>query len=232
MANINVETTWTFIKALIGVGTKLHYIENSKEYRIFTFNGQILYETYLFKDSGSVILEDATQNDTDLSDFEDNYKSSANSLEYVKVSAELESNQEINATIQNQDITNNFRVVALTSNQSLSDGSYTTIYSYSGSGSVYGSFMKVTDDNTELKVLVDSVAIINGITVSDIPVAGPGASGNGPELSAGLWRSSTTEINFKPPKGIIYSSSIQIQLQAHGTNKKLVSGLISLTKVT
>lgn len=231
MANINIESTWTSIKNLVqSVGTQLHYIENDTEYRIFTFNGQILYETSLVKDSGSVILKDPTQNDTDLADFENNFKSSANQLDRVKISATIEPNQEI--TIQNQTLTNKFRVVQCTPNQSISNGSYTTVYLYNGSGSLFGIFLELDSPEILLKVTVDSEIILDGVQISNIPVVGPGNSGSGAELSTGLWRSSLTELNFKPPLGLKYESTIKIELRGTKDNQKLVHGYISLTKVT
>lgn len=231
MANVNIETNWTFIKNLVdNAGTKLHYTENDSEYRIFTFNGQILYETYLFKDSGSIILEDATQNDSDLNDFETNYKAGANTLDKVKVQAEFESNQEI--YISGQAISNTLRVAQMTTNQDIANGSYTTVYSYSGSGSFFGLFIETSDSDMFLELSIDGVKIIDGLNIGGIPVVGPGNSGNGPELSTGFWRSATTQVNYKPPLGVKYSSSITIKLKATTPGKKLSNGYISLSKVT
>lgn len=216
MDNRIISTSWLFIKNLVdSVGTSLHYVEDSIQYRIFTTNGSMTYETYLIKDTGSVITEDNAQNDLDLADFETNYKATANSAE-----------------TKNQVLSNSLRIVQMTQNQDLTSGSYISVYNYMGSGSLFGFLMEITDPSTFIRLTVDGVQIMNELKISDIPVVGPGSSGNGPELSIGLWRSSNLELNYKPPIGIKYMSSVVIELKATNAGKKFSNGFVNLTKVS
>jgi len=101
MANTERNTTWTFIKNLHNnIGVKLHFTENADEYFIFVFNGQIVYNAVIFKNSSTLLaIENQAQNDADLIDWEANFKAGANQLEKLTVEATLAANQNINVDI-------------------------------------------------------------------------------------------------------------------------------------
>lgn len=228
MANVNISSNWTFIKALVDAGTKLHYTEDAVQYRLMTFNGQILYETHLFKDSSSVILEDATQNDLDLTDFEDNYKPTANPIEKVSVEATLVSGSEINIKGGSPCTSTKLRYDQMTRNQTVANGSYTEVYNYSGTGKVSAIYLKFSFKTMQIKVTVDGEDIFADLDIEDLP-KGNGANEN---TTPFIWRSALNEVVVQFPHSISYDTSVSIYAKGSMNDKKLSWGYVVLTKET
>jgi hypothetical protein len=227
-----VFTTWEILKALIdNNGVMCHYVEDTKKYNIWVFNGPSLVRTSLYKAGVSVAGINQTQNDLDLVDFETYYKANANGLERQAI--RIESDEQINVNVQSQTLTNKLRYAQMTANQALTKDAYTTIYTYSGSGQFYGFYGNILDSSTEIKVTIDGEDIITDFSIDDIPVGGPGNSGSGGFGTPFLKRSATDQVAVEPPMAVKYNSSITIQLKAHATSsnqRKLVSGYAVLTK--
>jgi len=82
--------TWTKIKEFLGApkNLELQYHEYDYYYHIFVLEAGKEYFTELWKDTSQVKGINATQNDLDLDDFEDNYKSDANQAIEMDVTVE------------------------------------------------------------------------------------------------------------------------------------------------
>jgi len=64
---------------ILGKELKWNYIEDDMAYTIFAKEGTLLYSTMVYKSGQEPKNFDTSQNDTDRTDFEGNYKSSSNS---------------------------------------------------------------------------------------------------------------------------------------------------------
>lgn len=72
--------TWAEIKTLLSQRKlRLQYNENKNRYYIFAVDAHIVYFTELWKDISAIKGIDIDQNNSDILDFETNYKASANS---------------------------------------------------------------------------------------------------------------------------------------------------------
>jgi len=89
-----VYKTWTEIKAFLGnpKNLELQYHEFQYKYKIFVLEAGVEYFTELWKDTSKVKGINVSQNDTDLADFEDNYKAEANDAISTDVNVENEVN--------------------------------------------------------------------------------------------------------------------------------------------
>jgi hypothetical protein len=189
--------------------------------------------TTIYKAGVSVGGLNQSQNDTDRSNFETNYKPNANGLDRtaIRIEDDVDVDVNIDAVSTGGLLSKKFRYDSLTGNQSIANGSYTTVYTYSGTGAVYGVFLENNTDDLEIEFIIDGDKVIDGIGLVDIPVCGSGNSGHGP-LPSFIGRVSTKELVIQPPSGIKYSTSVTIKLKASAGGKKLVSGYVSLTKET
>lgn len=234
MAVLKREVDWTFIKSLVDANNmKLHYIENDVEYLVFTINGQIVYETALFKAGTDVVVADVTQNAADLTDFENNYKADANAYERLSITANFEDDINLDVNVKSQVLSKDIRYDQMTANQALTLDTYVTIYEYAGTGQFYGFYSGLADSDVDLRVTIDGTEIIDDFLLSNLPIAGPGGSGGGPFSSIFLQRSEGSEFNMQPPMAIKYGSSIKIELNAHASSesqRKMVFGYVVLTK--
>jgi len=233
MATNLIYTTWLFIKSLVdSKGTNIHFIETDAYFDVRTQNGQMVYETRLYKLGYEPEGLDVGQNTSDLTEFEANYKPDGNPLEKPVVKAEIDSNVKVDVTSFNV-VSNKLRYAQMVANQSLTKDTYTTIYEYNGSGNFFGCYLNVADSDMEIKITVDGEDIVTDFTISDIPIAGPGSSGNGISGSIFIWRAEGDEINFQPPSAIVYATSIKVELKAHhnsSSKRKMTFGYVVLTK--
>jgi len=226
-----IYVSWSFMKSLIDANNLVvHYTENAKKYFIQIYNGSTLYKTTLVKDGVAVGGSDwdETQNTADRTDFLTNYAPYANALEKTPIRIELD--EEINVNVKSQALANTLRYNKFTTNQSISTSSLTTIYSYSGSGTWYGTYFELTDGEMELTITIDDVVIMDSMPLADLPEGGPGNSGGSLGASAFIKKQTDTKINIEPPMAIKYESSVKFELKASKNNKKMAFGYAVLTK--
>lgn len=232
---ISTNASWSFIKALVDGGTKLHYTEDGQKYELRTVNGPLVYETELYKPNHSVQNVQEPQNTNDLNEFENNYKAAANAIEKTLVEASFESDTELSVNVQSATVSKKLRYAQMAQNQSLTQDVYTTIYEYTGTGNFFGCHFNVADSDTEVKITVDGEVLISDFNISNIPIAGPGSSGNGTSGSIFIWRAEGDEVNFQPPSAIVYETSVKVELKAHHVSapqRKMTFGYTVLTKET
>jgi hypothetical protein len=223
---------WTTLKAIINANSlMIQYAEDSKKYNIWTFNGPSLLRTTIYKAGISVGGLDQQQNDTDRSDFETNYKADANGLDRTAIRIEDDVDVDVNVDAVNSGniLNNKFCYCTFTENQSISNSSFTTIYTYSGTGIIYGAFLELNWEDMDIELIVDGEKVMDGMKTVNLPVCGSGNSGYGP-LAPFCGRLSSKDIVIQPPAGIRYTSSVTIKLKSSSNGKKLISGYIALSK--
>jgi hypothetical protein len=97
-----------------------------------------------------------------------------------------------------------FRVNFASPALAVTGSSYTSIYSYTGSGTFYGTVIDSNQDGFQLRVLIDGTEVV--VTdISGTQLNGAGLAGNGY-----LTRVSAGSVAFFPPNGISYTTSLQI----------------------
>jgi len=76
---MEIERTWTQLKALAdSKAVIMQYVEDSAKYDIWITENTSTYKTRIWIDTSGVVGLDVTQNNTDKTDFENNYKANAN----------------------------------------------------------------------------------------------------------------------------------------------------------
>jgi hypothetical protein len=171
---------------------------------------------------GPLILGVRNDNDADLTDTNLDRSPIATSKEgWAKTEV-----KKLPAVLPVQGLSKKLRYAKITANQSLTNGSYVTVYTYSGSGVVFGFYLELTATDADIKVSVDSEVIIDGINTGDLP---QGTSHHEPSVF--FWATNNQKyINFKPPHGIQYASQVKIEVKVGANNKKAVFGYVTLTK--
>lgn len=191
-------STWAEFKSVV-VSRNLP-IEETR-----TANGYHLESNH----GGIKYIVDLTKNSADYLDYESNFKDS------VAITPTATS-----GTIS----TPKLRFDNLTQNQSLSNGSYTTIYSCStGTGLLYGAFLKFTEKNVDVRVTADGEQILE-LKLEELPKSD---EGSGPTW---VKRLGDKELELVLPSPLRYLSSILIEAQAHKSGKKLSYGYTVLTQ--
>lgn len=113
--------------------------------------------------------------------------------------------------------------------------SYTTIYSYSGTGLLYGFLVTLeTDNKWRVRVLIDGVDILgsDGIAIDDMDSSSLyGFNTTARPIHLGLDYDGKT-FKFQGPMNypFSFSSSIEIQVRRTTTSKKFRAGLITIHK--
>jgi len=112
----------------------------------------------------------------------------------------------------------------LTKNQSLSTSSYTTIYTYSGTGSSCGFFLRFNNSDISIKWTIDGHDLIDEYAIADMP-----ESENAPIIfRQGNGSNTCVYVQLESP--VAYGTSISILAKANHNNRKLVNGHITLCK--
>ena len=76
---MSIYFNWVNFKSITAAkNLGMQYVEDTKRYEIFAFDDDIKYETEIWKDTTVVEGLDVTQNNTDKTDFETNFKTTAN----------------------------------------------------------------------------------------------------------------------------------------------------------
>jgi hypothetical protein len=121
---------------------------------------------------------------------------------------------------------NKIKFDLMASNQSISTASYTTIYSYDGSGLLYSFECESSTADNYLELVLDSnVVITSNLNLIQIPYGNTGTSF--------IWHSINGKYLYcKLPYSIPFSSKIEIKLKAMNSNEKLKNGFVVLTKET
>lgn len=248
MANIHVESTWTAIKNLVDDrGTSLHHTETDLEYRILTINGPIIYEVVLVKDTDEIIVEDVAQNNTDLADFEANYKSNSNQKERVPVDASFQSDQELDVNVVGGTSITKHKLIRWSSgNISIGSGSWTDVYTTTETTSLFlGCVFHTNTDKIDFRIVVDGDTVIDldldEMKDDFVLTTGGGAddsdSGGGSYMSRsvgciGLREYDKNRWAYCPPIPIRFSTNVKIQMKSQSGNKKIYRAMTSLGSTT
>lgn len=132
-------------------------------------------------------------------------------------------------------ISSKLRIVPITSAVTLSTGSYTTCYTYSGSGLLMGFNIEFNNVNVIPRLQIDGETIFDSTTISTYgSLLVTANDANRRQNGTGLVVSSSTlDFSFKVP--IKYSSSITISADGNGGvlfSRQFSQGMIYLTKDT
>lgn len=127
------------------------------------------------------------------------------------------------------------RVVFLTSPVALSSGSYTNVYTYSGSGLIYGFNIEFNNTAVVVKVQIDGETIFDGVSIATMNgLIGTGNDAARRQAGTGIVTSSST-IDFSMKQPIKYSSNITISADANGgglLSRNFTQGIVYLSKET
>ncbi len=252
---------WTQWKTIKTAKSLIHqYDDDGVVYTIWGYDGPEVHICTIFKNEVpyNIINEgySQSQNNSDKTDFETNYLSSANATlgaQFIKGSTDgtkigntgdklkVETSVPTGATsipsisklaYDDMNATNGGVARGTSINTT-----YTTIYSRSGAGYIFGFTVSfegniIGADEFILKFTVDSLVVAE-ISTADIGTNAIYAAGS--DLDALMWgfQVASNNIVFKTPGsgGLRYNSTVQIQIKkASGSNKQFRAGIIALTK--
>lgn len=166
-------------------------------YHLWVKYGRVIYVTDIISD---IINE---------TDFEENYKDN------IPVTPVPDTGFVSNAKLRYEQITEN---------QTIANGSYTIVYTYTGSGVIYGAYLQFNNKEMEIKITIDSEDIMVDFAVENLPKE--------EGITPFIWRPDDKEVSIKFPNPIQYLTEVKISLKSSKNNKKLDSGYIVLSKVT
>lgn len=243
---------WADFKTAVQSGNLIIQIKRQAAwgYDVFAYNGpNIILETTL----------DSEANPSDLTDFTDNFLSDAGlsagatyftvgesnikgddgTDDGVKIGAvgdrlkvdAVATGQSVN---QLQCIDNKYAIDWSEAVQSLPNSSNPAleVYSYSGTGKLFGLTARFNSDRVDLSLVIDSVTVFN-LNLDAIEAANP--SGNDAlaiPFADFEYTNGKNIITIKPPFPICFSSSVSIQARAdsNNSNRDLLSYWVSILK--
>lgn len=154
-----------------------------------------------------------------------------NTGDKLKVSADISGSAVANAAA----FTSKSRVVVQTSTINLATGSYTNVFSYSGSGLFYGFNAEFNNTGIICRLQVDGETIFDGISIATLNgLIGTGNDAARRQAGTGIVTSSST-IDWSLKQPIKYSSSVVISADAGGggiLTRSFTQGIFYLSKET
>lgn len=110
--------------------------------------------------------------------------------------------------------------------------SYTTVYTYSGSGAFMGFVLDFDDDDVVVKFSVDSETIfeLEAEDIDDIQQDFGSDFGINGNAGGPLWDDDDDKMIYKPPCAISYSSEVKIEVKTTSGTSDLDKYLVTLTK--
>lgn len=154
-----------------------------------------------------------------------------NTSDKLKVSADITGSSVANAAA----FTSKSRVVVQTNTVTLSTGSYTNIFSYSGSGLLYGFNIEFNNTSIIVRLQVDGETIFDGVSIATLNgLLGTGNDAARRQAGTGIVTSSAT-IDWSLKQPIKYSSSVVISADANGgvlLSRNFTQGIFYLSKET
>jgi len=250
-----MEISWTQFKTLIDTNNlRYKYIERTSAYFITGTDGGFKVTCILFKNATDT---------TDLDDFEANYKllevivprdANATPLRTLEGATDdtlignVGDRLKVDALLSVNDVTvsggcpttsSKFRIVHSESSTPVT-ANYSTMYSYTGSGVLFGFILDYNSDFVRTKLTIDGTEVIFELTndaIEDMQsFAGAGCDDNdgSADLLGGFIKKTAgnkLNINFHCP--IKYDSEVKVEAQRSGSyDKSLERYLVFLTKET
>lgn len=221
-----LKVSWSTLKNFVDDrNITVNWIVDDGEYNIVAIDGPFILNTKLTLDP----------TDTDTSDFEDNYKTLGNQSfgfydntnNRLRVDAAFTNSASINFGCP---VITDFRAIMSTADITLSTSEYTSIYSNTGPGVLFGAVFDLTSDKVDVQLLIDGNTIfdINLDHIEDLLGAG-GSSDNAASANGKiLWVGSGSRLYFTPPCALSYTS-VEFKAKAEDSGKKVKSSLIYLT---
>jgi hypothetical protein len=216
---------WDEFKSVVDTHSiSIQYTEFSDRYYLTAIKGGISFFHILVKGG---------ENQTNQDDFDNNYKSSGNSLPEIG---------QINVQVQSDDapgcpvISDKLKIEYSGSNITMSSG-YNDIYSYTGSGKLYGFALDFNSDSVRVKLTVDGNQVF-ALTLDEVEgmqaFSSSGCddnSGTAEGICNMIKKASGNRLYFCPPCPIEYNTSVLIEGQRSGSsNKYLDKKMVFLTK--
>lgn len=217
---------WSQMKTFLdNRSIKVQYEEYDEYYDLTAFDSDYRVELRLQKDLTS-----------DISDFETNYKPSGNVMP----------SRDINITTVGAGSTGTFPCptfskkyrVELSETDVTMGSSYSTIYSYSGSGKFIGMVIEFNDEDVIVKVTIDSETIFE-LDIEDLNNfnffgGGDDDDGGSVRSHCGLDGANKDKaLHWCPPCPIQYDTEVKIEGKRNGgSNKTMRRRIVTLTKET
>lgn len=246
MARI-VHLSWDEIKAIIddsSIDTNPTYVETSESYIIFSNSGAIIHEAII---------------PNPFADFENNYQDTIITTQVAPVQIQIRSIDP--NTIADVTSANRLKVDAVLGDDvTLSQGcpvtskkfrmdhsetpvtipaAYTTIFSHSGSGKLFGFIADFNSDSIRVRLTIDSSDVVFELTLSqveDLKSAGTICDeddGAADLLGGFINKTRGNKLNVNFPCPIAFSSEVKIEAQRTGsTDKTLERRLVFISKET
>lgn len=227
---------WSEIKQFVdNRSVPLQFIELDEIYRLAAADGPFIVSASIKKTSPA---------NSDQTDFETNYKSSANGKvdksEYDSLTGRLKTDGIFTASPSSNAavpvISKKFRVDDSDEQISLDNNSFTTIYSYSGSGKFYGAAFNFDSNYIKWKLTIDGEKIFD-LSIKDIEnMARFGGSSNksgGRKLCNFFEIGTSDRVEFSPPYPFNYDT--EVKFEAYGinsSNRDMDESFVFLTKET
>lgn len=146
----------------------------------------------------------------------------------LNVSADITGSGVANAAA----FTSKTRVVVQTSTINLANGSYTNVFSYSGSGLLYGFNAEFNSTTPIVRLQIDGETIFDGNTIAILNgLIGTGNDAARRQAGTGIVTSAST-IDWSLKQPIKYSSSVVLSADGNGSSKTFTQGLFYLSKET
>lgn len=212
--------TWAEIKSLTdNFGQNILYFETPGYYRLFVNCNNALFTHDIVKDSG-----------TDHLDFENNYKIDGNlplpTFQFKNGNLNVIATSNAIPNLTNKyDIDFNDDDISIIS-------SYSQIYSYNGSGAIYGFVLDFNSNNVHVKLKIDSEVIFD-LKLSDISRIQSTGKNFDSLICKQMRVHSGNKFEFCPPYPISYSSNILIEAKkSSGSNKTLNKKIVFINKDT
>lgn len=227
---------WTeFKNQLSARNGSLQFKEKTNKYIIDLYDGNdIVFRIILSRDGGA-----------DVTDFENNFKSSANQklTNFSYTSGDLNvtaGNDASNPVSANPCLSTKARIDSYFGpdvDLNNSGESFTTVYSYSGSGKLFCGMFEFNSDRIQFKLTIDSEVIFD-LDLEDVedffPSSGDSSGGN---TGAGStcwvsWNASKNTFKFMPTFPIEYSTQVLFEARANSSSnsREYERYMVELTK--
>ncbi len=130
-------------------------------------------------------------------------------------------------------ISSKFRVEFNQSTQTVTNPTLTTIFTYSGSGLLFGFYLDTSQDDTQIKLTVDSDVIFSGITVKSLKDAGMQVTSDAQLAQIFLAVTAGSNFAFMSQYPIKYTSLVKIEAtRSSAGSSDIRRTLVYLTKET
>jgi len=229
MANSIKSISWSDMKTFVSSSTSISktYLEETSRYTILAAFGSLTVKCILPRG----------ESDSDTTDFDNNYKSTWNSL-FPDINQNNQQIVELTGDVTCPSVSKKLRFDHTENNTTITS-SYVTLYSYSGSGKLHGFVLDYNSDSVRTKLTIDGSDEIFELTMDEIEdlqsyTGGGCDDSQSSELLGGFIKKSSgnkLNVEFKCP--IKYETSVLIEAQrTSGSNKRLDRRIVFIEKET